>query len=470
MSNLGLCLIKSGSLAPIAMTPAATRLPLLAAKRIISGSHRVSPPLLRQATRFPPVGTRSFSLKARLNDEVRKYRFLPVAFLAVGSIVLGIYVRQQSSPNPFMMNLIWKSSQEKKGQRKNDSAIVVESASGAKSFESIDDEQARGLQLPVEEAVLTCAPEVPPPLTRDHPVLLKVPLVTSTKLVQLTSQYKYDQWTFNGTVPGPFIRAREGDVVEITITNKDTSGNPHNIDCHAFTGPGGGAAVTTVEENETKVGRFKLLYPGLYVYHCAAAPVPVHIANGMYGLMYVQPKDGDVPPVDKEYYVMQSEFYHEPPEVSEDGHTSEKVEFSYPNGLREEPQLVAFNGKESALTRDHPLKALVGDSVRVFFGNAGPNLISSFHIIGTHFKNVYREGDVLSPPAKAVQTVTVPAGGSSIVDLKMVYPGTYTLVDHSIFRLDKGAVGFLNVSGEAIPGIYESTQPPRPCVGCKLHS
>ncbi|KAF4450425.1 hypothetical protein F53441_6424 [Fusarium austroafricanum] len=339
-----------------------------------------------------------------------------------------------------------------------------------KIFETVDDETLLISKLPKEDAILTTAPNVPPVITRDHPALVRVPLVTTTKLAQLTSQYKYEQWTFNGTVPGPFIRAKVGDVVELSLTNKDPAGNPHNIDCHAFTGPGGGAAVTTAEENETKVGRFKLLYPGLYVYHCAAAPVPVHIANGMYGLMYVQPEGNDLPPVDKEYYVMQSEFYHEPPEVDEDGRRSEIVEFSYPNGLREEPQVVAFNGSESALTRDHPLKANVGDDVRIFFGNAGPNLTSSFHIIGSHFKNVYRDGGVMNSPSKGIQTVSVPCGGSTIVDLKMAVPGTYTMVDHSIFRLDKGAVGFLNVSGPQNPGVYQSSQPPRPCVGCKLHS
>lgn len=332
------------------------------------------------------------------------------------------------------------------------------------------DELADISDLPTEEAILTSAPHVPPTITRDHPVLLHVPLTTTTKVAQLTSQYKYEQWTFNDTVPGPFIRARVGDVVELALTNKDKTGNPHNIDSHAFTGPGGGSAVTTVEENETKTARFRLLCPGLYLYHCAAAPVPVHIANGMYGLIYVQPADGDLPPVDREYYVMQSEFYHEPPEVDDDGRPSSTVEFSYPNGLREEPNLVVFNGSESALTRDKPLKANVGETVRIFFGNAGPNLTSAFHVIGSQFRNAFRDGDVMSPPGRFVQTVNVPPGGSSIVDMKMVVPGTYTLVDHSIFRLDKGAVGFLNVSGKPQPSVYQSAQPPAPCVGCKLHA
>lgn len=324
-------------------------------------------------------------------------------------------------------------------------------------------------QLPIEKAILTTAPYVPPLITRDYPVLLQVPLTTTTKLSQLTSAYKYEKWTFNDTVPGPFIRARAGDVVELTITNKDTSGNPHNIDCHAFIGPGGGSSLTTVEENQTKTARFRLLYPGLYVYHCAAAPVPVHIANGMYGLIYVQPADGDLPPVDKEYFVLQSEFYHEPPEVGDDGRPSSTVEFSYPNALREEPNVVVFNGSESALTRDRPLKCSTDETVRIFFGNAGPNLTSSFHVIGSSFRHVYHQGSVLGPPGQCIQTVSVPPGSATIVDMEMTVPGTYALVDHAIFRMDKGAVGYLNVSGDPRPDIYGSALPPAPCVGCKLH-
>lgn len=323
--------------------------------------------------------------------------------------------------------------------------------------------------LPVEEAKLTSAPAVPPLIMRDHPVLLKVHLTTDTQVTQLTSQFKYEQWSFNGSVPGPFIRARVGDVVELSLTNKDDTGNPHNIDCHAFLGPGGGAALTTVEEGETKSARFRLTAPGLYVYHCAAAPVPVHIANGMYGLMFVQPEDSNLlPPVDREYYVMQSEFYHEPPEIEDNGRRSSEVLFSYPNALRGDPEVVVFNGSESALTTEKPLKARVDESVRIFFGNAGPNFTSSFHVIGSIFERVYRDGDVLSP-GQYVSTVSVPPGGSTIVDMKMLVPGTYTIVDHAIFRLDKGAVGFLNVAGRQRPDIYQGVNPPAPCVGCKLH-
>ncbi|KAF5969236.1 multicopper oxidase [Fusarium bulbicola] len=302
----------------------------------------------------PVIGARSFSSDPRFKRRANRSRLTPALAVSAG-LALGYYLYQRG-PQPVKLGLVPEKPEKPKCAHcvDNKPEVIQEKPVGC-----CEDEQTTTYQ----EKPLSCCVDD-----------------------ELTSQYKYEQWTFNGTVPGPFIRAKVGDVVELSLTNKDPAGNPHNIDCHAFTGPGGGAAVTTAEEGETKVGRFKLLYPGLYVYHCAAAPVPVHIANGMYGLMYVQPEGNDLPPVDKEYYVMQSEFYHEPPEVDDDGRRSEIVEFSYPNGLREEPQVVAFNGSESALTRDHPLKAHVGDDVRIFFGNAGPNLTSSFHIIGTHFK------------------------------------------------------------------------------------
>ncbi|CAI4214403.1 unnamed protein product [Parascedosporium putredinis] len=223
-------------------------------------------------------------------------------------------------------------------------------------------------------------PYVPPPITRDYPVLLKVALTTTTKIRQLTGAHKYEQWTFNDSVPGPFIRARVGDV------------------------------------NETKSARFKLLWPGLYIYHCAAAPVPVHIANGMYGLMYVQPAEGDLRKADREYYVMQSEFYHEPPSGTTTG---------------DSPKRWNFLGRDAGQTA----QGQGGETVRIFFGNAGPNLTSSFHILGSNFIN----------------TISVPPGGSSIVDTRFLVPGVYSYIDHAIFRLDKGGVGYINVTGSQGP-------------------
>ena len=413
-------------------------------------------------------GTRLLSAQAKSNshhDMGWKWGFGRAIFLAVPALA-SIFIYGQLQGIALMES---GQAEESKGRDRSlnpESTEELASSSGPADHIGNFSDASR---LPKEAAVLTTAPNVPPPITRDHPVLLQVPLSTSTKIERLTSQHKYEKWAFNGSVPGPFIRAREGDLVELSLTNHDHTGNPHNIDSHAFLGPGGGSALTTAEEGQTKTGRFRLLCPGLYIYHCAAAPVPVHIANGMYGLMYVQPAEGGLPPVNREYYVLQSEFYHESPDVGDDGRPSSQVEFSYPNALREEPSVVTFNGHEGALTRDKPLKARVGESVRIFFGNAGPNLTSSFHVIGSNFDKVYRDGDVLSSQGRCVQTVSVPSGGSTIVDMKMLVPGTYTLLDHAIFRLEKGAVGYLNISGAQQPHIYEGTEPPAPCVGCKLH-
>ena len=410
-------------------------------------------------------GVFTVSSKASANDHANNKWFNFLLALSA-SATIGILLHRQSTARA---NLLQEVESARVGPTTAASLVPTGSDTPLKIYDMLEENSLDISKLPKVEAILTSAPFIPPPITRDYPVLLQVPLTTTTKVGNPTGQYKYEQWTFNDTVPGPFIRARVGDVVELSLTNRDETGNPHSIDCHAFTGPGGGAAVTTAEENETKTGRFKLLNPGIYLYHCSAAPVPVHIANGMYGLIYVQPLEGDLPAVDREYYVMQSEYYHEPPEVLEDGRRSPMVEFSYPNGLREEPDAVVFNGSESAMTRDQPLKAQVGESVRIYFGNAGPNLTSSFHLIGSNFRRVYRDGDVISPPGNFIQTVSVPPGAATIVDMKMTVPGTYAFVDHAIFRMDKGAVGYLNVSGEPNPDIYQSSQPPNPCVGCKLH-
>ncbi|PHH82132.1 hypothetical protein CDD82_6890 [Ophiocordyceps australis] len=432
---------------------------------------RLGPPWKRGVR---PMGTQHDSVHAKARRAMQKgWPLIASGTAAVGLVVLAY--KDTTDPRRLQTSLA-NTSQGNAGS-KDRLAMALRPADGSSTTDLHEALDQLALQhvdkLPVEEACLLQAPHVPPPITRDHAVLLKVALTTQPKLAQVTNRFKYEQWTFNGSVPGPLIRARVGDVVELTLTNLDSTGNPHNIDSHAFTGPGGGAALTTADEGQTKTARFRLLFPGLYLYHCAAAPVPAHIANGMYGLMYVQPADAAaLPPVDREYYVMQSEIYHEPPEPLDDGsgRLSSTVEFSYPNGMREDASAVVFNGSEAALTRDHPLKAHTGETVRIFFGNAGPNLTSSFHVIGSHFRRAFRDGDVLSPPARCVSTISVPPGGASIFDLTMLVPGTYTLVDHAIFRIDKGAIGFLNVAGAPRPDVYSSSEPPAPCAGCKLHA
>ena len=323
--------------------------------------------------------------------------------------------------------------------------------------------RSRGQSLPVEEAPLTFAPEVPPPITRKRPAIVRATLQGGMKEMPISDQVSYPFWTFNDHVPGPMIRARVGDTLEIHVTNSDASGMPHNVDFHAVTGPGGGATVTTVVQGEERVAWFKLLHPGLFVYHCAAPPVMDHIANGMYGLILVEPKRG-LPTVDHEFYVLQSEFY-----TKDSVEGTSRLEFSHERGLQEHPRFVVFNGRVGSLMGDGAIKAKTGERVRIYFGNAGPNLISSFHVIGEIFDNVYREADLVSPPAHSVQTTLVPAGGATVVEFGVEVPGTYTLVDHAIFRVEKGAMGFLQVEGAPRHDIYVSQDDAPTCKGCLVH-
>lgn len=317
--------------------------------------------------------------------------------------------------------------------------------------------------LPIEEAVLTFAPDVPPPITRTKPAIVRVHLDSNVQATELTTGQTYPFWTFNGHVPGPFIRARVGDTLEIHHTNSDASGMPHNVDFHAVTGPGGGATVTTVTQGEERVAWFKLLHPGLFIYHCAAPPVMDHIANGMYGLILVEPAKR-LPKVDREFYVLQSEFY-----TKETAEGATQLDYSHEEGVREHPRFVVFNGRVGSLIGEGSLKAKTGERVRIFFGNAGPNLISSFHVIGEIFDQVYREADLLSPPGRSIQTTLVPAGGATVVEFGVEVPGTYTLVDHAIFRVEKGAVGFLTVEGDPRHDLYVSQDDAATCPGCLVH-
>ena len=296
--------------------------------------------------------------------------------------------------------------------------------------------------------VMAFAPSVPAPVDRRAPAVVHVDLESTQTEIALPGGARYTAWTFNNHVPGPFIRARVGDTLEVAITNSDPTGMPHNLDFHAVSGPGGGGAVTTVVAGGHATARFKLLYPGLFVYHCGAAPVMVHLANGMYGLLLVEP-EGGLPPADREYYVMQSEFYTTAPK---DG--SNVVEYSHQDGLDENPRYIVFNGG-APMINDTALAASVGERVRVYVGNAGPNKPSSFHIVGAVMDRVYREGDLISAPARGLQTTLIPAGGAAVVEFVPQAPGQYAFLDHAIFRLEKGAMGMFNVGGTARPAVYE---------------
>ncbi|HUG42439.1 MAG TPA: copper-containing nitrite reductase [Longimicrobiales bacterium] len=306
-----------------------------------------------------------------------------------------------------------------------------------------------------EAALLTAPPFVPPPVTRSHSTRVVVDLEMVEKAVQLANGVEYTAWTFGGTVPGSFIRVREGDLVEFHLKNHPDNDMPHNIDLHAVTGPGGGAKATLTTPGNETVFEFRALNPGLYVYHCATAPVGIHVANGMYGMILVEPKAGLVP-VDREYYVMQGEFYTKG-KFLEQGHQP----FDMEKALSENPDYVVFNGAVGSLTGERALKAEVGETVRLFVGNGGPNLVSSFHVIGEIFDNVYREGG--TAVSHNVQTTLIPAGGSAITEFRVDVPGELVLVDHSIFRaFNKGALGILEVSGEKNLAVFSGQLSNRP--------
>jgi len=289
--------------------------------------------------------------------------------------------------------------------------------------------------------------DIPPPIIRRESQTVEINLEANEVIGEMAPGVSFNYWTFNKTVPGPFLRVREGDTVKLTLKNHPSSINHHNIDLHAVTGPGGGAAVTNIAPGESKTITFKATNPGLYVYHCAHPNVATHDAHGMYGLVLVEPKAG-LPKVDKEFYVMQGEFYS----TGALGNKGLQV-FDAQKMLDGHPEYVVFNGKVNGLA-EH-MSANTGERVRIFFGNGGVNFISSFHVIGEIFDTVYPEASIDGTLFKNVQTTAVPAGGATIVDFGLEVPGKYILVDHALSRLDRGAWGVLQVAGEANKEIYD---------------
>ena len=317
--------------------------------------------------------------------------------------------------------------------------------------------------LPLASVAIACTNEpvptfvealvAPPGVPAGH-ARGKTHVVVNLEAVELTAEVApgvtYTQWTFNGTVPGPMIRARVGDTVEVRLKNNAKSISTHDIDLHAVNGPGGGAGVTTVAPGEEKAFGFLAKAPGLFVYHCAAGIVADHIANGMYGAILIEPAIG-LPIVDHEFYIGQSEFY-----TSGDTGAKGQQDLDMTKLLNEEPTYVVFNGNTKSLIGDKALQAKVGETVRLYVANGGPNLISSFHVIGEIFDEAWDYGTLSSPPLKDVQTVLVPPGGATITQFKVDVPGDYKLVDHSIIRVSKGAVGTLRVEGPNDPKTFSS--------------
>lgn len=301
------------------------------------------------------------------------------------------------------------------------------------------------------QAVLTSPPNVPPPTQRSYPAKVIVNLEVVEKEMPISEGVNYTFWTFGGTVPGSFIRVRQGDTVEFHLKNHPSSKMPHNIDLHGVTGPGGGAASSFTAPGRASQFTFKALNEGIYVYHCATSPVGMHVANGMYGLILVEPPEG-LPPVDHEYYIMQGDFYTTG-KYREKGYQP----FDMEKAIDERATYVVFNGAEGALTGDKALKAKTNETVRLYVGNGGPNLVSSFHVIGAIFDKVRYEGG--SNVQTNVQTTLIPAGGAAVVEYQTKVPGSYVMVDHSIFRaFNKGALAIMKVDGPEDKSIYSGKE------------
>lgn len=291
--------------------------------------------------------------------------------------------------------------------------------------------------------------KVPSPINRKNPELVKISMTTKEVISEVAPGIFNNYWTYDNQVPGPMLRVRDGDTVELTLANDKSSLHEHNIDLHAVTGPGGGATVTKVKPGETKTFTWKALQPGLYIYHCATSNVSVHNSHGQYGLILVEPKEG-LPKVDKEFYVVQGELYTQ-------GGIGKKglILFDPKTLLEGNPTYVTFNGKIEGTPR---MKAKKGDTIRMYVGNGGVNLVSSFHVIGEIFDTVYPEA-AMGPGSsvfKNVQTTSVLPGGASIVEFKVDVPGKYILVDHALARMNKGAWAILEVEGDPSPEIFKS--------------
>ena len=326
-------------------------------------------------------------------------------------------------------------------------ALLASAADGASREEN--------LNAPIvgeENAVLTDAPNVPPPIHRDHATKMIIHLEVKEVEGRLADGVRYTFWTFGGHVPGKFIRIREGDEVEFHLDNHPNNKNPHNIDLHAVNGPGGGAAASLTAPGHSSVFSFKALNPGLYVYHCATAPVAMHVGNGMYGLILVEPREG-LPKVDHEYYVMQGDFYT----IGPNGEQGLQP-FSMAKALDEKPEYIVFNGAVGSTVGDKALTAKVGERVRFFVGDGGPNVVSSFHVIGQIFDTVYPEGN-MSVATHNLQTTTIPAGGAAITEFKMSVPGTFIIVDHSLQRaFNRGALAQLKATGDENKLVFSGKQ------------
>jgi nitrite reductase (NO-forming) len=301
----------------------------------------------------------------------------------------------------------------------------------------------------------TVAPIVPAPISRREQKIVEYDLNVVETAAQIAPGLTYQSlWAFDGVVPGPVMRVRVGDVVRFTLRSDGKNVTGHNIDFHFITGACGGCADTGVKAGEAKTIEVRAMYPGLFMYHCAYSAetnIPaVHIANGMFGYLIVDPQT-PLPAVDHEFMLIESEFY-----VESTGPKGDKGICSFQDLSAETPTHVFFNGKHAALNT--PLHVKVNDRVRLYVGKGGVNGFSAFHVIGAIFDKVYQDGGLTDAPiSHGIQTVTVPPGGASVVEFVTPAPGTLVAVDHNLSRVFfKGLGQVIQVDGEPNKEIYDN--------------
>ncbi|WP_166244426.1 multicopper oxidase domain-containing protein [Paenibacillus turpanensis] len=272
-----------------------------------------------------------------------------------------------------------------------------------------------------------------PPIMKRNGNQVSIEMTAQITNIEISKGETYNAWTFNGTVPGPVLRIKEGDVLTFTLKNKDPN-LAHSMDFHAVHAAPS-AKFIDVQPNEQGTFTYPANTPGVFMYHCGTKPVLAHIANGMYGMIIVEPKNGypTDPMVDREYTLVQSEWYEE---------------HDYEQFLNGEPEYVVFNGTDFELM-EKPLLAKVGDIVRLYISNAGPNEVSSFHVVGTTMDAVYIDGNP-SNVLKGLQTVLLPASGGAVVEFTVTEEGDYPIVTHQFDHASKGAVGILRVTHDGL--------------------
>lgn len=295
--------------------------------------------------------------------------------------------------------------------------------------------------------------KLPPPLKHRAPITHKVELICKEIIGEIDHGNYFLYLTFNGQVPAPMIRVRQGDTIDLTINNPLGTMHAHSVDFHAVYGTGGGSSATTVGPGQKKRLKFKTLYPGAFIYHCAVANLDYHISSGMFGMIVVEPPEG-LPKVDHEFYFGQNEIYVKNQQTPK----NKPLQFDYNAMTAENPRYVVLNGESHAITDQNygAVKVKKGENARIFFVNGGPNLMSSFHPIGNIWTKVWREGAVLNHPERYVQTVGVSPGSCAVLEMEFPVPETIKLVDHALSRVvHKGLLALIEVEGEPEPDIFQ---------------